>query len=101
MAAIERDYDERPATVEIIVRLEANAAELLGELMKRTGWSASELVGWSLGAQWRELEGIVLPPPELQEDIEDVLRQSEEDVRVGRTSTNEEVFARIAAKHGW
>ncbi len=101
MVAIERDAEERPATVEVVVRLDTDAAGLLVELMNRTGWTASELVGWSLGAQWREMEGIILPPPEPQEDIVDVLRESEEDIRAGRTSTTEQVFARIRAEHGW
>ena len=90
-----------PEPVRVVLDLYPDANELLVELMQRTGWDASELVGWALGAYWRELEGIVLPQPEPEEDIEKVLAESEDDVRAGRTSSNAEVFGRIAAKHGW
>ncbi len=84
----------------VSLELEVDAYELLVVLMQRTGWDASELVGWALGAYWREMEGIVLPSvPE--EKMEQVLASSEGDITAGRTSSNEVVFGRIAAKHGW
>ena len=92
MVAIERDLEDHPETVEIIVRLHSDSAELLAELMKRTGWSASELIGWSLGAQWREMEGIVLPPPS-HEDQDALIAEAEADVAAGRTIPHEEVMA--------
>ena len=84
---------EGPELFPIALKLDQDAHELMLELMQRTGWDASELVGWALGAYWREMEGIMLPPPDSHEDIEDVLRQSEADVRAGRTYSNEEVMA--------
>ena len=102
MALVETplERDDRFGLTEITLALDYGAHELLVELMQRTGWDASELVCWALGAQRRELEGVVLPPPP-DEDIEKVLAESEADVAAGRTASNEEVFGRIAAKHGW
>ena len=102
MALVERapDHDDRLGLTEVTVTLDHGAHELMLELMQRTGWNASELVCWALGAQWREMEGIVLPPPP-EEDIEKVLAESEADIDAGRTASSEEVFDRIAAKHGW
>lgn len=103
MVVVEKtsDHDDGPAPTAVELMLDPAAYELLVELMQRTGWDASELVGWALGAQWREMEGISLPPPKPGEDMEDVLAESEADIRAGRTYSHEEVFARIAAKHGW
>ena len=55
-----------------------------------------------LGAYWREMEGIVLPPPP-DEDIEKVLAESETDIAAGRTFSNEEVFGHTAIRgqHAW
>jgi hypothetical protein len=94
------DYEEAAELTDVSLKLDVDASEMLLELMHRTGLDASELVGRALGAYWRELEGVVLPAPP-EEDIEQVLAESEEDVRAGRTSSNEDVFARIATKHGW
>jgi hypothetical protein len=103
MAYVEKmqDQDESgPQSVRVVLDLYPDANELLVELMRRTGWDASELFGWALGAYWRELEGIVLAPPP-EEDIKKVLAESEADIAAGRTFSNEEVFGRIAKKHGW
>ena len=94
-------HDDRFGLTEITLALDHGAHDLLVELMERTGWDASELVGWALGAQWRELEGVILPPPPPDEDVEKVLAESEADIAAGRTVSNEDVFGRIAAKHGW
>ena len=90
-----------PDVIDVALKLDAPAHERLIELMQRTGLDESELIDGALDAYWRELEGVVLPPPQPEDDIEKVLMESEEDMRAGRTSSNEEVFGRIAAKHGW
>ena len=92
--------DDGSELAEVQVRLERHVHEFMVELMARTGFDASELVTWALGAYWRELEGIVLPPGR-EEKIEKVLAGSEADIASGRTSSNEVVFGRIAVKHGW
>lgn len=99
MAHVEKtpDHGDGPELIPVALKLDHDAHELMVELMQRTGWNASELVGWALGAYWREMEGIVLPPPP-DEDIEKVLAESEADIATGRTASNEEVFGRIAAK---
>ena len=93
---------EGPELFPIALKLDQDAHELMLELMQRTGWDASELVGWALGAYWREMEGIVLPPPP-DEDIEKVLAESEADIAAGRTFSNEEVFGpiEIRGQHAW
>ena len=103
MALVEKTSDDHDGSelVDLVLKLDPGAHDLLVELMQRTGWDASELVGWALGAYWREMEGIVLPPPQPEEDIEKVLAESEADIHAGHTFSNEEVFGRIAAKHGW
>ena len=63
------------------------------ELTQRTGCDASDLVGWALGALWRELEGIVLPPPGPPVDMEQLIREAEEDIRARRTIPHEVVMA--------
>lgn len=94
---------EEPELREIVLRLWPDDAEMLDGLLTRTGLDVSELVAEALGAYWRELDGIVLPPskPMTLEEMDEAIRESEEDFKAGRTSTNEEVFARIDAKHGW
>ena len=101
LAANLSDNRDGPDLIDVVLKLDPAAYERLVKLMQRTGGQASELVDWALSAYWRELEGVVLPPPQSEEDIEKVLAESEEDVRAGRTSSNEEVVGRIAAKHGW
>ena len=94
MAVVETTpADERgPELTDVLLRLEPEAHELLVELTQRTGCEASDLVRWALGAYWRELEGIVLPPgPPI--DMEQLIREAEEDIRAGRTIPHEEVMA--------
>lgn len=95
------DDNAEPALVTVTVTLEHGAAELWHELKQRTGREASELVGWALGAYWREMEGIVLPPRQSQDEIDRIVAEGIEDLRAGRTISNDEVFAKLAVKHGW
>ncbi len=95
MALVEKTQDAEQALTSRIVEIELwpDSAELLDDLIKRSGLTASELMPYALGAFWRELEGIVLPPPEASEDINEVIRQSEEDILAGRTIPHEQVTA--------
>ena len=102
MALVERTSNpvKGAELIPVTLMLDHDAHELMAELMQRTGVDASELVGWAIGAYWGQMEEISLPPPP-DEDIEKVLAESEADIAAGRTSSNEEVFGRLAAKHGW
>ena len=87
MAYVEKmpDNGGEPSLARIVVDLDDDANELLHELMSRTGWDASELVSWALGAYWREMEGIVLPTPKTTEDIQAVVVESGGKDEAGRT----------------
>ena len=58
------------APTPVVLDLDADAYRLLIDLKQRTGWDASELVGWALGAFWRDMEGIVLPPTQTWSDAD-------------------------------
>ncbi len=91
------EVDPQPRTVTL--QLWPDTAELLDELTQRTGLDASELVGWALGAYWREMEGIPLEPtPETTADEEVGLGLA--DIEAGRTYSHEEVFSELRAKFG-
>lgn len=92
------DEGESYADRRVELTLDYSATTLLDELMQRTKLDASELVGWALGAYWRELEGIVLPPPP-EENIDEVIGQSEEDIRAGRVISQDEIFERLRVKY--
>ena len=65
MALVEKtpqDEEDGLEPARVVLDLDADAYKLLIDLKRRTGWDASELVGWALGAFWREMEEIVLPP---------------------------------------
>ncbi len=65
MALVEKTpqpEEDVPEPTSVTLDLDADAHRLLLDLTRRTGWDASELVGWALGAYWREMEGITLAP---------------------------------------
>ena len=120
MALVERTPEDEDGYVQVAVtvQLDPEAHELLVELMGRTGFDASELVGWALGAYWREMEGIVLlpPPVETASHVERpegdfrrhftpqqvaAIERGLADAEAGRTISNEEMFAELRAEFGW
>ena len=120
MALIDPAQEEagEPALTPVTVQLDGDAHELLVELMRRTGVDASEMVGWALGAYWRELEGIVLPPPPADDAPRVEYPEGDHrhhftpyqiasieaglaDAAAGRTISNEDMFAELRAKYGW
>ncbi len=85
------EQEPEPRTVEL--KLWPDDCELLDELLGRTGLTASQLALHAFGALWRELEGIVLPAPGPPVDMEQLIRNAEEDIRAGRTIPHQEVMA--------
>ena len=75
-----------------MLSLDYGAAQLLSELTARTRQDASNVVGWALGAYWRELEGVVLPPP-ADDDLDATMAEALADVEAGRLIPHEEVMA--------
>ena len=101
MALLETIHDEAdPEPTIVTLKLDEDAVRLLSELMRRTGWDASELVGWSLGAYWREMEGIVLPPPMSLQDADRAVAEGLADVEAGRVISHQQVAADWKAKYG-
>jgi len=94
------DEPAEPQAVTVTVTLEHDAAELWNELKQRTGWDASELIGWALGAQWREMEGIVPPPPQSREDADRLVAEGEAALERGDTVGQDEMFERLRQKYG-
>lgn len=97
--AVEAD---EPELREIVLKFWPDDAEMLDGLLTRTGLDVSELVAQALGAYWRELDGIVLPPskPMTLEEMDEAIRESEEDFKAGRVVDQDELFERLGMKYG-
>ncbi len=89
-----------PEPVTVVLRLDAEAAKLLAELMQRTGDGSSDVVSWALGAYWREVEGIVLPPPMPPEEADAAVAEGEAAFERGDYVEQGAMFERLRQKYG-
>lgn len=84
---------QAPEGVQVVtLELDFGASQLLAELVEQTRQDASEVVGWALGAYWRELEGVVLPPP-THDDHDAAMAEALADIEAGRLVPHDEVMA--------